>query len=155
MPVKRLFIIVTRIMLFSSLLILLFVGLTYARPPVQLEGEIAVYVDDQRLDLDIYPALMSGRLLVPFRSVAEALGAKVNWDKSTRTVTATLNDTEVKFMVDAPFAQVNGKEVELEVPSILLGGRTLIPFRFFAESFGSTVEWDGSTYSVKIISPKQ
>jgi len=47
---------------------------------------------------------------------------------------------------------VNGSIVEIDQPGILLGGRTLVPLRFVAESFGVAVDWDAATRTVAITS---
>lgn len=41
-------------------------------------------------DLDVPVRVMNGRTLVPLRFVGEALGAEVNWDRNTSTVTIDL-----------------------------------------------------------------
>ncbi len=40
------------------------------------------------------------------------------------------------------FASVNGKEVELDVEPYIKNGRTMVPLRFIAESFGANIEYD-------------
>jgi len=40
----------------------------------------------QKVELDVPPTVINGRTLVPARFIAEALGAKVEWDGSTQTV---------------------------------------------------------------------
>jgi hypothetical protein len=44
----------------------------------------------------------------------------------------------------------NGAEINLDVPAKTIGGRTLVPIRVVAESFGATVEWDPTTRTVII-----
>ena len=45
---------------------------------------------------------------------------------------------------------VNGKTIMLEVPAKLINDTTMVPVRAIAESFGSKVDWDGSTRTVII-----
>ena len=45
---------------------------------------------------------------------------------------------------------VNEKEVMLDVPPMIMEGRTLVPLRFIAEGFGASVEWDGTLQQVTI-----
>ena len=42
--------------------------------------------DVEKIELDVAPQVIDGRTLVPARFIAEALGAKVEWDESTQTV---------------------------------------------------------------------
>jgi len=44
----------------------------------------------------------------------------------------------------------NGVAIELDVPPQIVNGRTLVPARAVAESFGAKVDWDGSTRTVTI-----
>ncbi len=41
------------------------------------------------ITLDVPPQIIGGRTLVPVRAISEALGASVNWDGATRTVTVS------------------------------------------------------------------
>ena len=44
----------------------------------------------------------------------------------------------------------NEKTVSLDFPATIVDSRTLVPVRAIAESFGSTVGWDGETKTVLI-----
>ncbi len=52
---------------------------------------------------------VSGRFLVPMRSIFENLGATVDWDGTTRTVTGIKDEIEVKLVIDDINAYVNGE----------------------------------------------
>jgi nitrate/TMAO reductase-like tetraheme cytochrome c subunit len=45
---------------------------------------------------------------------------------------------------------VDGKEMKTDVPAQITDGRTMVPLRAIAESFGKTVDWDGNTKTVTI-----
>lgn len=47
-------------------------------------------------------------------------------------------------------AQLNGENVELDVPPQSIKGRTLVPIRFISESFGCKVEWEASSGKITI-----
>lgn len=49
---------------------------------------------------------------------------------------------------------VNGQEVQSTVPGQIIDGSTMLPLRAVAEALGAYVEWDGKTYSAKIITPQ-
>jgi len=40
------------------------------------------------LSFDVQPIMIDGRVMVPFRTIFEALGYTVNWDNDTKTVIA-------------------------------------------------------------------
>jgi len=50
-------------------------------------GSTQATIDGQPATLDVAPFLVGDRTLVPLRFIAQALGATVNWDDSTSTVT--------------------------------------------------------------------
>jgi len=43
-----------------------------------------------------------------------------------------------------------GFRIALDVPAKIVGGRTLVPARAVAESFGADVQWDQATRTVTI-----
>ncbi|QSZ28301.1 copper amine oxidase N-terminal domain-containing protein [Aceticella autotrophica] len=75
------------------------------------------------------------------RAFFEALGAKVDWDQSTQTVTGTRDNKTLQLTIGSKIAKVNGKEKELAVEAQLINGHTYIPLRFVGESFGDEVIW--------------
>jgi len=109
-----------------------------------------VYIDGQKLD--VATASESGTTLVPLRAIFQALGATVDWDGSTQTVTATKSQTTVKLQIGDKTAYKNGQPVTLQVPGKVVSGNTMVPLRFVSEALGADVDWDGSTQTITIIS---
>lgn len=127
-----------------ALLISMFVSsIVFAEP-------INVKVNGSQLKLDVNPVSNDGITLVPLRSIFEALGATVEWDGATKTVTGTKGSTVVELQIDNNNAIINGNSVTLDVPAAIINGSTMVPVRFVAESFGAKVEWDDKTKSVLI-----
>jgi hypothetical protein len=114
------------------------------------EQPINVTVDGRILRTDVPPVIMQGRTMIPFRSIFEALGAVVHWDESTRTVTGSKDTAVVTLRIGSRIAVVNGVQVPVEVPGIILGGRTMVPARFVAESLGADVRWIEETRTVAV-----
>ncbi|MEL7658907.1 MAG: copper amine oxidase N-terminal domain-containing protein [Bacillota bacterium] len=52
-------------------------------------GNSAALLNDSLITLNVAPYISNGSTLVPVRFVSEALGADVQWDKTTKTVTIT------------------------------------------------------------------
>lgn len=110
---------------------------------IRLEGEL--------LKIDTQPVNVNGRILLPMRALFEALGATVNWDAKTRSVTASKGDISLKLTLDSKEAVVNGKNITLDVAPTLHQSKTLVPVRFVAESLNAKVEWDESSRYVNIM----
>jgi cell wall-associated NlpC family hydrolase len=111
---------------------------------------IRLTLNDREVPVDVSPVIENGRTMVPMRAVLEAMGAKVDWNQSLLQVTATLGSTTVKTTLGATKASVNQDSVTLDEPTRLVQNRVLVPLRFFMESFGMRVGWDGGTRTVLI-----
>ena len=48
------------------------------------------------------------------------------------------------------YARINGEEVTLDQPAVILNDRTMTPARFVAEALGAKVDWDGLARKVTI-----
>lgn len=113
---------------------------------------VKVFVDNQPVYFDQPPAIVSGRVLVPLRGVFERLGAVVAWDPGTQTVLAQRAGTSVQLRIGAPQAMINGQPTYMDVPPMLVGGRTLVPLRFVSQALGAQVDWNAATATVAIAS---
>ena len=125
--------------------------------------KITVLIDGTAVAFDAEPYIEEGRVLVPFRAIAEALKMNVSWDAETRTVIAMRSDIGIVLQIDNEKAFVNKineagesatAEVILDVPARINADRTYIPLRFFSENVGATVEWNGDTRTVTITTAK-
>ncbi len=113
---------------------------------------ITVMLDGNKIAFDQLPIIDNGRTLVPLRAIFDALGAEVEWDGATRTVTAKKDDVEIKLTIDKTTATKNGEAIELDVPAKIVGGRTMVPARFVADCFGVDVDWKGDIKQVVLTS---
>ncbi len=87
--------------------------------------------------------LENNRLMIPLRVVSEQLGAKVNWDQQSKTVTIFKDHTTVKLTLNSTQVQVNQLTVTLDVPAKLYNGsRTYVPLRFVSQAMGAEVSWN-------------
>lgn len=102
------------------------------------------------IEFNRLPLLTNGRVLVPMRVLFETLGAKVDWDGRTQSVTATRGNRVIKLIIGQKTAWVNGKAVILDVPPRLMDNTTMVPLRFVAESLDLTVTWDGTKNTVYV-----
>lgn len=55
------------------------------------DSGVKVELDNSRLAFDVLPIIQNGRTLVPMRAIFEALGADVEWDGYTQTVSLFTN----------------------------------------------------------------
>ncbi len=111
---------------------------------------ISVRLNGKKIYFDQSPVIDSDRTLVPVRAIFEALGATVHWNGETRTVTAEKDGKVVSLVIDDVNAVIDGNHEVLDVPAKIIGGRTMVPVRFIAQSFGAVVDWDGANRTVVI-----
>jgi len=113
---------------------------------------VRVFVDGSPVAFDQAPVIANGRVLVPLRGVFERLGATVAWDPALQTVLAQRAATSVSLRIGSPQAFVNGQPQVMDVPALLVGGRTMVPLRFVSQTLGADVNWDAATSTVQIVS---
>lgn len=114
------------------------------------ENTIKVLLNNKILEMDVDPVIENGNTLVPVRSISEALGAKVTWDKSTKTVNLTKENSNISLKLWNKNAKVNDKEVTLDMPAKIFNDRTFVPLRFISETFGCEVNWDKASKTITL-----
>lgn len=114
--------------------------------------EIKVTINGKRIEFDVQPQLINDRTMVPLRAIFETLGAEVEWNGDTQTVSATKDKMIVVSTIGSNIMYVNDEEKTMDVAPVIKDGRTLVPARFVAEAFGCSVDWDGNTNTVIITS---
>ena len=102
--------------------------------------------------IDAAPMIQDNRTFVPFRALAEAFGATVEFDATNNTVTAKLDGTTVVLTIGSSVMTVGDEAKTLDVAPFISGDRTMVPVRAVAEAFGFNVEAtsnpDGTTADV-------
>lgn len=137
--------------LFAVLMTFIWVGLPFGSTARASDGStIAVTLDSRPLYFDVSPRMIDGRVMVPLRAIFESLGAEVGWDGATQTITGQKEGLFVTLRLNDTQAEVGGKSVSLDVAAVQIDGRTFVPARFVAESFGAEVAWDDVRQQVGI-----
>ena len=113
-------------------------------------GEKEAAINSVPATMDQAAYVKAGRTLVPFRFLAEALGAQVSWDPVTKTASLVLKDSEVKVTLGSKDAYIKGVKTSLDVPAESKGGRTFIPLRFVSEALGAEVEYEAESKIVTV-----
>ncbi|MDI6907698.1 MAG: stalk domain-containing protein [Thermoanaerobacterales bacterium] len=93
-----------------------------------------------------------GHILVPVRSLAEALRAQVHWDPAGETVTIIKEGNTIKLVTGSREVLRNGERILLDLPAQVVNNRLVAPARFLAEALGAGVDYDLVTQTVRIIS---
>lgn len=127
-------------------------------------GEYEVLINGQviKRQMDVKPLIKNDRLMLPLRSLAEMIGAKVEWDPQTRTASFTNKGLVAKIQIDGnEIVLSNGKVIKMDSKPLNINGRILLPISNVANVFGLTngntkdgieqnIEWDGEAKTVEI-----
>ena len=122
-------------------------------------GQTSYQVNGRTLVMDTSPIILESRTLLPIRFVAEALGAKVDWNEKDLKATITLENKRVELWVGSNTARVNGVQRPIDpdnnrvIPTIVPPGRTMMPLRFISEALGCKVDWNSQTREIDITYP--
>jgi hypothetical protein len=128
----------------KKLLITLILALsTLSFVPAHADDNIRVYIDGTEILFDQPPVIQDGYTLVPMRALFEALGATVDWNAETQTVTGVGYGVQVGITIGESEMQRSMVPVPLDMPAQIINDRTMIPLRAVSESFGMDVQWDG------------
>jgi len=82
---------------------------------------IPIYIQGQKKSFDSLPILRDGRVFLPIRYISEYFGAQVTWNDQTKTVTVKQGSKTISLQIGNSIAQIDGKEVSLDVPAFITG----------------------------------
>lgn len=138
--------------------LLLFVILLFLSPQYGQAapgGNTRILLDGVQLSLPdkVEVKNINSSVMVPIRVIVENLGFDVNWDKQTRKVTITKENTIVELAIGSKAAIVDGSEQLLITAPVIHSDTSLVPLRFISETMGLKVVWDNQTKEVAIASP--
>ena len=103
--------------------------------------------------MDVLPVAQDGRILLPLRFVAEALGADVNWQRTPGDAPNIVNVTFGGETAQLFVGELTPHMRALGLDDVLyfVNERALVPMEFFAVFFGATIAWDSITEQIEII----
>ncbi|TYQ18365.1 UNVERIFIED_CONTAM: beta-lactamase class A [Acetivibrio alkalicellulosi] len=107
--------------------------------PYALINDEFVLLDDS--NTKIMPVIINNRTLVPVRFVSENLGFEVQWNARERTAIMTKDDIIISCKTEASVIDVNGQNVNLDVPSMIINDRLYVPLRAISEIFDNNVSY--------------
>ncbi|NEW05196.1 hypothetical protein GK047_04065 [Paenibacillus sp. SYP-B3998] len=115
-----------------------------------LSSQVSIAIDGKNQDFEQAPVIVNGSTMAPLRAIFEALGATVEYDAATRSVTAKKGDITLRLILDQKTVYRNGQAFQIDEPVQLVNGFTVAPARFVGEAFGGKVTWDGKNREVTI-----
>jgi hypothetical protein len=122
-------------------------------PPIAQtkKAEIQVFVDGEPIKFGANtPRQITGKTMVPFRPLFEALGAQVDYDLVHKAITAEKDDIKIELMIGDKIGKKNGAEINMGTAPVLIKGTSYVPLRFIAESLEAEVAYDQATQVITI-----
>ncbi len=124
---------------------------------VYASSNISVTYNGTPIKFDTQPIMKNGRVLVPLRAIGETLGVNFEWVQETKSVFYYNNSgVGYKLYIDNPKVEIKkgqgvpDEHITIDMSPTLINGRTYVPVRFIAESFGIDVNWNDKTQTVII-----
>lgn len=106
-------------------------------------------VDNIPLFSDVKPYIdSSDRVMVPYRVIGQALGAKVHWNAEEKSVTLQKGENTVVFKIGEKTVYLNGQPRVMDTVAVIKDNRTLVPVRYVSELLGAFVHWDQPSRTV-------
>jgi plastocyanin len=136
--------------LLLSLTLIFSIGVASALAANPSQPEIKIMLDGKSLSFGEQPVIVNGRTLVPYRAIAEKLGATVSYDGASKSVTVTKGSNVYVLGLSSKMVSINGVEVTLDVPAQLINNSTFVPLRFLSENLGIQVGYDSATKTVSL-----
>ena len=116
----------------------------------------------RKINMDIAPIINNGRTMLPLRKVAEVLGAKVIWNKDTRTAFFKRSGQTASIQIDNnKIILSSGEVIEMEAKPLNIQDRIFVSLVNVAKVFGlnngnkddgkdNDIEWDNEASTVTI-----
>ena len=110
---------------------------------------VKVNVDGIVLSYSEEPIAQDGRLMLPLRIVAEAVGADVGWLESEKSAVVIIKDKLLKLPVDSSVYSLDGDEKTAYTKISLINGTTYVSTDIIADALNATVIIKGNRVYVK------
>jgi hypothetical protein len=144
------------ITMFLCFVVFFSVGLVKAKPKivtVELTQDNSVPIingqDGVPMVLPVF--IRNKRLMIEIRFISETFGVNIDLKWEEKIIKFGTNATKIELQINNPIAKINGKEVPIDSPAIIVSGRSVVPIRFIMEAFGSTVTWDPDLHKATIV----
>lgn len=115
--------------------------------------QISVMVLDEPTELTADPIEIDGTVLVPLRSLCEALECTVEWDFRTETAYVRQGENTLELREGEANAVFNSEASPMPAPVQKIDGLLYVPVRYLAETLGFAVTWNEAARTVEIGAP--
>ncbi len=140
------------VVIITILITVMSVMSVFANTEGKYNGKIDVNINGTYLDFDVDPIMQNNRVMVPMRKIFESLGATVEWNDSSKTITAKKDGKLIKLTIGSNQMLVNNNSIYLDAPATIVKSRALVPVRAVSEALEASVAWAGHGFDIVTIS---
>ncbi|SHI41863.1 N-acetylmuramoyl-L-alanine amidase family protein [Lutispora thermophila] len=127
------------------LIMTLTTGTAYAaKLQSQKEPSLSMQVMGKTLTGIDPPLVQSGKVYVPMRAAAEALGYTVTYNPNTKIMDIKKGSQSIRLTIGSTKTVINGKTVKIDKAPFLSNGRAYVPIDYIKTAFGVTARYDSS-----------
>ena len=112
----------------------------YVGSPVAYVNGIEKRIDTE--NIEVTPAIIDSREMVPVRFIAESLGGTVQWDRRSLTASIMLNNKSYQFTQNSETMVTGQKKIPLGAKVQAYNGRIFVPLDPFVEILGMKAFYD-------------
>ncbi len=127
--------------------------------PQQDANVVALRLNGEEIRGEVPGMILNSRTLAPLRLLAEKMGAQVEWVPDAAQVVVRMGSDTILLTLGSDIAYVNGVAQPLPdgVPATAVSyenqGYTMVPLRFFSETFHCRVDWAQESYAALVFTP--
>ena len=88
---------------------------------------------------------IGGKTMIPLRKAYEGLGAEIEWDSSSGAVSILKEDTVIKTKLNSRIMEINGINLVMENPLLLINDSIYITADAVAESLGCNISFGSAS----------
>lgn len=138
----------------SSLMILLITAIlvfgTVQVHHAQAAEKIKVIVDGREANMSNDPIMRNGTILLPFRSLFNALGLSVKYIPEYQSIEAQIGKDTLYMMIKDKMAFFKSETYVMKPGPEVIEGVTYVPLRFIGDRAGYETTWDAATGTVTL-----
>jgi hypothetical protein len=110
-----------------------------------------IEIDGQSVHSDIPPVTTGRQAYLPLRAVTAWLGARVSYNKSTRSILVVRGSDRLKLRVGVRSAILNGRRIELSHAPFTVRGRTMVAAHTVERALGPRVRYNPGKSRIDVL----
>ncbi len=123
---------------------------TAEEPYIMTGREIEVYTNGTKAEMSDQATIKDGIVMLPVKETFEKLGAKVNWEEETQSVTIEKDGNYIYMLRDNKGIMINGEIYDLGYPMTMIDDVAYVPLTAIEMTITPNVTWNGEQYRIDI-----